>query len=1118
MTADARLLAEDAASRARALEPASFIVEAPAGAGKTELLTQRYLRLLAHVAEPEEIVAITFTNKAAAEMRHRILESLELARCGAVPEAAHKRITFALSQAALAASERHGWALADNPGRLRIMTIDALCASLARQMPILSRFGAQPSVTDDAARHYEEAARRTLALLNDEGAAAAAVAAALRHLDNDAQALGRLLAAMLARRDQWLRHALGASAQSEQGLHLLVARDLALAATAVGDATQARLMPLARYAAGNLAATAPLATLAGWNEVLAGAPEELPLWRGICELLLTKDGGVRKVVDVRSGFPAGKEGKPFKDAMSALLAEFAAGADTAAVARIRALPDARYTADEWHTVDALAQLLRLAAAQLWTVFHEANETDFIEIAQRALEALGGVESPSDLALRLDYRLQHLLVDEFQDTSPTQVELLRRLTAGWAPDDGRTLFAVGDPMQSIYRFRKADVGLFLRAAESGIGPLPLERLRLTRNNRSCAPVVDWVNAAFATVFPRHDSVTAGAIAYRPFAATRADLPAAGVATHAIVIEREDQDEAAALEARRVLEIIDGTRRADPQRHIAVLVRARHHLAALVAEIRRHRPDIAFRAVEIEALAERQPVQDLLALTRALLHRADRVHWLAILRAPWCGLRLADLHALAADDHEATLWSLMNEAERVARLSPDGQARLAHVRAALGGALAQRGRQRLARWIEGAWLALGGAGCLRDAADAADARAYLDLVDRLDAAGRFSLERIEADMAALYAAPDAAADGTLQFMTIHKSKGLEFDTVILPGLHRRGRGDDAPLMRWEEVALEGLDECLVAAPLRRRGDRNTDVPTPFDYIGLLERERAANEAARVLYVAATRAVRALHLVGVAVRRADGEVVAPAGTFLGLLWDAVGAQFAAAELALPSRSGADDEAGMFVPKLIRAVAPATPEVLRAPAAPTAGAIVAAAAAAAAAGEPLDAGVGTLVHAYLEAIARSGPDAWPPERVRALAPAMRAWFARRAYGAADGAKGAERAQAALLATLESSAGRWVLAPRAEAAAELTLASRAGDGIATQVVDRTFVEGGQRWIVDYKTARIDGDAAALAAHAEAYRAQLERYAALFADEGLPVRLGVFYAASGRLVELQPAT
>ncbi|MDO8934089.1 MAG: UvrD-helicase domain-containing protein, partial [Rhodocyclaceae bacterium] len=542
MNTDA-LLVEDAASRIRALELASFIVEAPAGAGKTELLTQRYLKLLGVVEEPEEIVAITFTNKAAAEMKSRIVASLARAAAGDCPAEAHKRITFDLAQAALAASARRGWSLTENPGRLRITTIDALCAGLARQMPFLSRFGAQPRMAEKAARHYDEATARTLALVEDDDAAGAVVADALRHLDNDAGRLARLLADMLARRDQWLPHIVGQRLreEAERALAALIRRDLEQAAASLG--VQGALMPLARFAAANVDAASPLAVLCDWRTPLAGTPDELPLWRALCELLLTREGEVRKVVNKNQGFPAGKEGADQKAAMTAVLAGLAAASRAAALARVRLLPAPCYSEDEWRTVEALSKLLQLAAAQLWMVFNEAGEADFVEVAQRALQALGGLDAPSDLALALDYRIQHLLVDEFQDTSPTQVELLRRLTAGWATGDGRTLFAVGDPMQSIYRFRKADVGLFLRVADAGIGGLTLERLRLTRNNRSCAAVVAWVNGSFETIFPSQDGVASGAIRYRPFAPTREPLPGAGVFVHPLVVVADTASDAA-----------------------------------------------------------------------------------------------------------------------------------------------------------------------------------------------------------------------------------------------------------------------------------------------------------------------------------------------------------------------------------------------------------------------------------------------------------------------------------------------------------------------------------------------------------------------------------------------
>ncbi len=345
--------------------------------------------------------------------------------------------------------------------------------NLARQMPLLSRFGSQPRLAEDASRHYAEAARRTLALIAEDGDLADTVAAALRHLDNDAVRLGLLLGEMLARRDQWLRHALAAPsrAEAEDGFAQLIGRELERAAAAIDARRQAALMPAARYAAANLPPESPLAPLLEWTAPLPPRADALPQWRALAALLLTGEGEARKLWNKNLGLPPGKDSDVHKKALAAVAQELAADA-AAALARVRELPAPRYTDEEWITVEALGALLKVAAGQLWTVFNEAGETDFIEVARRALQALGTSDAPTDLALALDYRIRHLLVDEFQDTSPTQVELLERLTAGWTMDEkageGRTLFAVGDPMQSIYRFRKADVGLFLRVADLGIG--------------------------------------------------------------------------------------------------------------------------------------------------------------------------------------------------------------------------------------------------------------------------------------------------------------------------------------------------------------------------------------------------------------------------------------------------------------------------------------------------------------------------------------------------------------------------------------------------------------------------------------------------------------------------
>ncbi len=1112
-------LEEDRSARARALEVASFIVEAPAGAGKTELLTQRYLRLLAVVEHPEEVLALTFTNKAATEMRDRILGSLERAARGELPEQEHKQQTFRLAQAVLAQDAARSWQLLGHPGRLRITTLDALCASLARQMPYLSRFGSQPGATDDAEAHYATAARRTLEMVEGETADAEVVAAALAFMDNNAGRLERLLVAMLGRRDQWLHHASriesGAmKAEVEAGFAALIERDLAVAAGLLDGRTQAALMPLARFAAANMPGL--LDAIFDWNLPLTAAIADLAQWQAVATLLLTRDGTLRKQLNKNIGFPAGQPFAAQKASMGALLDELrgAAGLEDALAVLVK-LPQPELSEAEWATVECFSRLLRLAAGQLWLAFQEAGEVDFIEIAARAGLALGDDEAPTDLAQALDYRIRHLLVDEFQDTSPSQVELIRKLTRGWVPDDGRTLFVVGDPMQSIYRFRKADVGLFLRVRERGIGDIRLTHLRLFRNNRSYPGIVDWVNAAFPTIFPSADSPEAGAVRYAESAVTLAARDDSAAVVHP-VIERAGSD-GAAEEACRVLDIVRQARREAPDKKIAVLVRARSHLDAIVAEIRRSAPALRFQAVDIEGLDGRQHVQDLLTLFRALHHRADRVHWLALLRAPWCGLKLADLHALAADDRQSTIWQLMQDAARVGRLSEDGQHRLGHVREVLQLALAQRDRQHPRRWLEGVWLMLGGPRCLEAPEALDDVEAFFALVNKLVAARSLSAETLATQAAELYAPTDPLGDA-VQMMTIHKAKGLEFDTVIVPGLHRTTGSNDGSLLLWDEVAGADGREHLLVAPMKQKGEGNGEATT-YDYLKKLESERAAHEDERLLYVAATRAIRKLHLIGVAAAddsKDDGLKPPAAGTLLKLLWPGVAQPVFAAALAgteaVEISPPAIDPA-TFAPPLLRLAKPGVPEALRR---------LPEGARATANPHDLDlpdeelsleASVGTLVHRGLELIAGTGPMQWSAERVRSLVPAYRRWLAQAGHGTSEAAEGADIVCAALCSTLASDAGRWVLAPHTGAASEQAWSSRDGQaGAVNHVIDRIFIDDGCRWIIDYKT--VHTPTAQLAQHAEQYRPQLERYAGLFAGDPLPLRMAIFFPLQGMLIEL----
>ena len=1135
-------LAADAAARQQALDPnRSYIVDAPAGAGKTELLTQRFLVLLARVNEPEEVVALTFTRKAAAEMRDRIMASLRAATQPLAADAPpHKQKTYALALDVLKQNNLRKWQLLDQPGRLRVMTLDALSMSLARQMPLLTRFGAQPGLSTECKPLYEEAARNTLALLEtaSDEADRNTVERVLAYFDNDAGRLQTMLVAMLERRDQWQRYTqVGQSKQLQSAvthvLERLIDEELSVIAAALSRIFTSEVMSAARHAASN-SPESPIHLLADWDAALPAQAQALPRWRAIAELFLTSENKLRK--DYRSPINlAGKENKEQKQTLKDALASLDAAKLLDPLSRIRELPDPVLGDAEAMIVQDLARLLHLAYGNLWLNFIQEKTVDHTEIARRALMALGEPENPTDLAQQLDYQIRHLLVDEFQDTSPGQVELLEMLTSGWSAECGQTLFLVGDPMQSIYRFRKADVGLFIRVRQNGIGPIQPVPLQLYQNNRSNKNIVDWVNHTFTSVFAEKDDATRGAVRFSPAVASKPLSVQAGVSIHPIISGDRDPEtdetapryQADQQEAETIVRLIQEARLEAPEGKVAVLVRARSHLDALVTLLQTQEPRIAFQAVEIDALAARQSVQDLVSLTRALHHQADRINWLAILRAPWCGLPLADLHQLAAHDHEQTIWSLMQDEILINQLSADSQRRLRRIRELISDAYRARSLQRPRRWVEGVWRALGGPQCLSSPNDAADAQAFLQLLDKLDTHGTLDLSRLDDGLGRLFAAPEATLDSQhVQLMTVHKSKGLQFDTVILPGLHKRLPSDDKALIIWDTVLLDDEHEHLVVAPVPPVGAPPSDTPTPYDLLRNLEKTRGLNEAQRVLYVAVTRAERRLHLLGVAYRDLKSEISnalkAPTATsLLAPLWPMLESTFLTAAAqhpsTLPPLSRSDST--QFVPRLIRLRS----EYLSEPAAinhatkssapfegsqPTDNATI-------------DMAIGTLTHRYLEAIANDGLTAWPSQRITELLPTFEQHFANEGHEPVDCRSAATLVQEALLGALNSEHGQWLLGPRVAAGCEVPMSCLHADqpeSFSHHVIDRTFIDAGDRWIIDYKTMRIaDSEmpiTQQLKAKAEGYKPQLERYAALFAKEGLNIRTAIFFPTHGTLIEV----
>jgi len=1101
----------DAGARVQALDVnRSFMVQAPAGSGKTTVLTQRYLRLLTTVDEPEQVLAITFTRKAAGEMRERVQKALE---GGITARSDADRTTLQLAATVREHASARGWGLEESAARLRIQTIDSFNSYLANAMPVSSRSGFGRSVTDDPGDLYALAARETMRFAESDAELRVPFERILRRVDDSWTLLEKLIAGMLARRSEWwpnLPDGVDVVPRIERSLEDIVGEELASAARLLPGDFISLACDAARIAAFHRGAEAS-ADLVSWRdagEPLAVHHRNLPRWRALRELSLTQAGDIRAQFNKRVGFPADD---PDARAMGIAFAERLSRLDArqvAALGIIGALPDPVIPEDARAALDALARLLRMAAAHLSVTFDEQGQCDFPEMAGAARRALTEDSSPTPLAERLGTRISHILVDEFQDTSRDQYELLLTLTQDWSEGDGRTLFLVGDPMQSIYGFRNAEVGRFSTVRASGLGRVRLHSLELRRNFRSAATLVHWHNEVFARVFPGADDPRRSAVRHLASVAARGELEGARQ------LYRVDATAGASGEAAAAADLIANLVRTRPGESIAVLATARSHLRAIRAALSARQ--VPFIGVNLEPLGDVAVVRDLEALARALETPLDRVAWLAVLRAPFVGLSLADLTVIAEAARDTTVPAALRE--NVAGLSPDGMERLFRARSILLGGWQDRELEPRAHLVERVWLALGGPSGCAEANDLASARRFLlalDDEDRGRLRGRpLDFERL---MYRLYA-QDPARPGAVSLMTIHGAKGLEFDHVFVVGVGRRGRGDDARLLNWLELPREQAEDHLLMAPIRARDENDDRTDDPINpYIALLHRERAREERSRLAYVALTRARLSLHVyLHPRTREADGETEfsADARTLLHNLWPAI----------------RDDIAALPVigdPAATPEIEPATNQLRRrlvrgfeSPAAPADIAVR---------GElvPLDTEeeaiefswvrqtarrVGTVVHEVLEGFGNG-----PLPAVGELASLRGRLESRLQALGVDGdaaRAGADRALQAIRATLEDPRGRWIFdASHRDAHSELALTGIRAGNITSAVIDRTFVaQDGVRWIVDFKTSPHEGGDldSFLDSEATRYAAQLRRYVHLARELGPePVRAGLYFPLLG---------
>jgi ATP-dependent helicase/nuclease subunit A len=927
----------DANARHSAVDPLQNVVlEASAGTGKTRVLVERYVNLLRAGVEPDHILAITFTRKAAAEMRHRIIERLKEASRRSELDAARWR------------------EVKERLGDIAVSTIDAFCLSLLREFPLEADvdpgfdladntdvprlIGASLDQAfricrgiarddDDVALVFAQLGERRLrtgiaALLDRRLVAPHALRRFLQKGPRDLTAATACAAAAARLREVFggVRDGLDAFLNDGPIRHPQFAMLASDVRELVGDAKQTRIGDPKRVAL--------------HDKRPSGAPHHTSS-SGVGRLFQRRheQAAFRALVDRLRGYFLTQDGKPRGDKFAGT--RFAAAhCDTDEAWR-------RHRASAAQIAPAVAGAIRgfrrdlnaVMSRGVWRIFAVALQqyqhtldahalVDFSGVLERAVKLLKDLDEFAESRLRLEARHRHVLVDEFQDTSRAQWELVRQLVKSWgeglgAADDAipPSIFIVGDRKQSIYGFRDADVAIVDEAAAfiDALRPDGAPHQAITVSFRSVPGILAFVNEVFDAIVAA-DASTAGARrdAFRyeehdRFPVAAADRDADTTSEAAVRFIAGDAVRASAdrvgaeivrlLSGSTVRDRTTGMRREAKASDVAILFRSRDSHREFEAALERR--GVATYVYKGLGFFDSDEIQDAVALLRYLADPMSNLRAATLLRSRV--VRLSDDGVaclgsasagaiLGADPHPAAL-ALGDEDRRVLDLL----------------------RRAVPRWLS--WVDRLAPSELLDAVLNETAYAFelrgsrrrqarenlkklRGMIRRAQNRGYATLARIADHLERLAVGDEsnAAIDAVdaVSLMTVHAAKGLEFPIVFVVNMGRGTGGVRAPIRVGDDA---GGDASVAIADYQSEADEDAQ---------LRERE----ETKRLLYVALTRARDRLYLTATVK---DGACRMGRGSLGEVLPAAVRAMF----VAVAAESGAEPIGPMARSKTVEAPA---------------------------------------------------------------------------------------------------------------------------------------------------------------------------------------------------------
>lgn len=757
----------DQSQRTEALDVnASFIVQAPAGSGKTELLVQRAIGCLLTVTQPQEVLLLTFTKKAAAEMNERLNQYIF--------DKAQRHLRNPETKRLLQQLDDHitsqNWQI--QQGQLHLAKtfdgftyqLSGLNHRLANYPVLLYRLVLENIFYGDDYALFKPLIKPLLTLI-----------------DADHEKLIQLLINLIQKRDQWLPPLLNQTQHTKSTYQAFIQALLGLILQCQNDAFNAL------YAFNQ----SHLNPLTNPSEALT-----LNDLQYFADAFLTQSGSWRKRLTPEHNALLNKDSK---DSLKTLLAE--QDPELASwLALIKPLPS---ELPQMHQ-DQL-DLMQEALPKLCAAIHVAMDTrqicDYTYIAYKAIEVLTQPEFAMHPASIQASQIKHLLVDECQDTSKLQCLLLEALVQHWPDQDGRTIFMVGDPMQSIYRFRQADVRIFLSMKTKGLAGIPLKYLSLKQNFRSSNVLIQHFNDVFINIFPPQPVAMLGGIDY---------APAAAFQTFSGTVSWYPSYDDDALIKHITSLPSDET--------CAVLARSRKHLLSLQQSLgaKAHMPGLSY-------YYEFPWIQEIATLALSI-YAPDEITEIALKRLHVINLSWADMPTATLAQRAPCLLNAIEKAQ--ASISFEQPSTLV---------------MDLAKTY------------VPDQFDHPIAQQFYQVLDHLmNETGQINRPFLQHVMLTQCPEIHPTTQTSITLTTIHQSKGLEFDHVIIPATHAGTSHDGDQLLHWFQYD----DQKPMMMGLLKQDSNDNGI---HHALKQLEKKAQAFETERLLYVAATRAKKTLTYIG-------------------------------------------------------------------------------------------------------------------------------------------------------------------------------------------------------------------------------------------------------------------